>query len=114
MTGEEKREFVRYSLELLVRVRWTDPSGDEKEETATTRSISSAGALMVCPSKITTGSAVDLEIELPINIGGRVAKSCVAASGRVVRNIPLTEPVQGYGYAVTFDRCRFLRPEQAV
>ena len=114
MAGEEKREFVRYSLELLVRVRWTDSSGDEKEETGTTKSISSAGALMICPSKITTGSAVDLEIELPINLGGRLAKSCVAASGRVVRNVPLTEPVRGYGHAVTFDRCRFLRPQQRV
>ena len=111
MSEEEKREFVRYSLKLPVRVRWTDPSGNRKEETGTTRSISSAGALMVCPSKINSGSPVDLEIELPINLGGRLAKSCVAAKGRILRNVPLTEAAPGYGHAVTFDRCRFLRPE---
>lgn len=110
MSGEEKRARVRYNLELLVRLRWKDPSGDEREETGTTKNISSSGAFMICKSEIKTGSMVDMEIELPISLGGRPTKSCVSATGRVVRNVPLTGPTNGYGYAVTFDRYRFFRP----
>ena len=110
MSDDEKRVRVRYNLELLVRLRWTDPSGDEREETGTTKNISSTGAFMICNSEIKTGSTVDMEIELPISLGGRPTKSCVSATGRVVRNIPLAGPFSGYGYAVTFDRYKFLRP----
>jgi hypothetical protein len=113
MPENERRVNVRYNLELLVKVKWTDTSGDEKEETATTENISSSGAFMICSSEIRTGAPVDLEIELPITLAGRVTRSYVSASGRVVRHVPLTGPFQGNGYAVAFDRYRFLRSESS-
>jgi hypothetical protein len=113
MPEGERRANIRYDLELLVKVRWKDTSGKEKEETGTTQSISSTGAYMVCGSEIRTGAPIDLEIELPITLAGRVMRSYVSATGRVVRNEPLTDPSDGYGYAVTFDGYRFLRPENS-
>lgn len=110
MFGEEKRTQVRYDLELLVRIKWTDSSGDEMEDTATTKNISSSGAFMICDSRIRSGSTVDLEIELPVPLDGRLTKSRVAAKGRVVRNVPLTGSFHRYGHAVAFDGYKFLTP----
>ena len=107
MSEKDKRSHERYDLRLPVKVMWEDSSGKEKEETTTTRDICLSGCFIVCRHCIEAGSEVHIEIDLSIAEAGIIKKQ-VSAKGRVVRNVPITNPDKGgFGHAVKFDKFRF-------
>ena len=98
----ERREYERYDLEFRVQVKWKDAFGNLKADSGTTKDISPSGAFIICNSPLDEGCQIDLEIDLPICVEG-TNRSCVYASGKVVRRHPVNDRDSRYGHAIRFD-----------
>ena len=109
MTKTERRDCERYVFELPIHAMWKDAAGVINEETGITRDISSSGVFMICKNLIDRGSEIDLQIDLPSL--AKNTNSRVSASGRVVRNVNLTNPddTRGYGHGIMFNNYKILR-----
>jgi hypothetical protein len=110
MSEQEKRYNERYGLELPITVRWKDGSGRRRDANGTTKNMSPSGAFIVCDSPIGEGCAIDLDIDIPVALGGSIL-SRISASAKVVRDVTGTEYSRGYGHAIRFDRFSFTRLE---
>ena len=108
MSARESRDSHRFHLELPVRVRWKDLSGNRRETTGRTKNVSRSGAFIVCDTPIKEGCAVDFEVELPLPLAGTI-KSRMSALGRVVRNSSQVRRAEGYEHGITFDQFIFTR-----
>ena len=108
MTGTERRAYERYGLQLAVKVRWTDSSGETQEETGTTKNISTSGIYMICDSCLDEGCEIEIEMDIPISMTGG-SMHCVCARGKVLRNAPLADPEKGFGHAIVLHDHKFTK-----
>ena len=108
MSERENRNSHRFHLELPIRVRWKDLSGNIRETTGRIKDVSRSGAFIVCDTRIREGCSVDFEVELPIPLAGTI-KSRMSACGRVVRGGTRVERAEGYEHGIAFDQFTFTR-----
>ena len=108
MSERDNRDSHRFHLELPVRVRWKDLSGNRRETTGMTKNVSRSGAFIVCDTPMKEGCAVDFEVELPLPLAGTI-KSRTSARGRVVRNSSQGGRAEGYEHGIRFDQFIFMR-----
>jgi hypothetical protein len=93
----ERRSKTRFYLDLPVRYRTLgrEPAGDEGR----VRNISSGGLLVAHPSPLCVGARMELRIEWPSLLEGKIRLQLVAI-GRVVRS-------EAFAFAVMFSRYQF-------
>jgi PilZ domain len=99
----ERRSKVRYPLDLSVRFR-SFPKGSLVFDVGRTVDVSSGGVLVVSqrvvsPEEIGVGALVEMSIEWPPLLDGRIAMQLFAI-GRVVRRRP-------FDFAASFERYEF-------
>jgi len=79
----ERRQDKRYPLTLPARIRWKAPRGSVGRAEVKTGDLSSTGILVVMPSPLPLGTAINVTINLPIELTKiPVELTCL---GRVVR-----------------------------
>lgn len=98
-----KRDHKRFDLELPVILKIHDGVLNKTDPPLKTRNISSTGALISTDLKLTVGTILEIDIEIPLGaikeFKGRGAK--VALKGEVVR-------ISGIGTALSFAKdCHF-------
>jgi hypothetical protein len=106
MSEQEKRVDQRHNLELAIKVRWSDPAGNTCETAGTTINISPSGALIVCDTHIDQNAPIDLDVNLPVTLGGTLTSS-VSARAKVVRDV--IGSAGGYEHGIRFNHFSFTR-----
>jgi len=94
----ERRVKVRYPLDLSVRFRYAH-AGSLFAGAGLTVNLSSGGALVASKHRIHVGALVEMSMEWPSLLDGRVSLQLIAV-GRVVRKEPSF-------FAVSFERHEF-------
>ena len=95
---EERRVKLRYPLDLRVRFRYFH-AGSRFSGAGLTVNLSSGGALVASKHRIHVGVLVEMSMEWPSLLDGRVSLQLIAF-GRVVRKGPSQ-------FAVSFERHQF-------
>jgi hypothetical protein len=94
----ERRVKLRYPLDLSVRFRYPH-AGSLSWGAGLTVNVSSGGALVASKHRINVGVLVEMSIEWPSRLDGKVSLQLIAV-GRVVRKAPSQ-------FAVSFERHEF-------
>ena len=99
------RRFLRVPVGVSAVISWADPNGLLQRRRAVARDMSAKGMFLYADSPPPLGSAVTLEILLPL-LRNAVSSMRITADARVVRIQPPDEEQEepGSGFAVITDR----------
>ena len=105
--ADERREFPRLPLSLMVNIRSVGGRPPQKPMTSVTANISCGGLMLVLDRPLAPGTTLDLEVVMADRpLGGPSMR--MFSHARVVRQSPLTRPGWS-GVAAVFDDITFDR-----
>lgn len=97
----ERRAASRFSLCAPAILQWTDPSGTQQIQMASTHDVSLRGAFLLCDTPLHIGWAVRIEVQLPALKRSESAHFTLKGSGKVIRSA-LYGPQQGIAVSSRF------------
>jgi hypothetical protein len=101
--AERSQRAARYSLPLPLRWRVL---GSPEWSSGETRNISGSGVLFVADREYVAGTQV--ELRMPLEVGGRRYAGEIAARGRIVRTAPATTTMSGPAIAAKFEEYKIV------
>lgn len=99
---DDKRRQKRVSVNIPIRVKWSDNKGNRFEEVTKSVNVSSDGALFPLKYPIRAGMLLDLSLPLPRNLQRSTAPKPVYETTGLVVRVENTEDPQSFLIAVRF------------